>query len=110
METVLDKLVSATVSRDVPLQPTTTEKVLVQETGDSKPDEQLLTELTGSSETSQSGPVIDETVQTEPVKSDQAAQQTTELIKKDILNRLTDQSGPEDERIDHSSAGDSSDA
>jgi ABC-2 type transport system ATP-binding protein len=113
METVLDKLVSATVSHDLPQQPPTTEKVLVQESSGSEPDEQLLTELTGSAETTQPEPVIDETIQTEPVESGQTPQQAQEQVKKDILDRLTDRSGPEDESnkpIDYSSAGDSSDA
>jgi ABC-2 type transport system ATP-binding protein len=114
METVLDKLVSAPVSHDLPQQPPTTEKVLVQESSDSEPDKQLLTELTSSAETSQPEYVTDKTVQTEPVEPGQMPPEEQEQIKKDILDRLImDRPGPEDEHhrpIDHSSAGDSSDA
>jgi len=113
MEAILEKLVSAPVSEEVPQQAATTEKTLVNESGISKPDEQLLTELAGTIETSQPEPTTNETVQTEPVESGQAPQKNQEQVKKDILDRLTDRSisqNKQDKQTDNSSAGDSGDA
>jgi ABC-2 type transport system ATP-binding protein len=86
VENILDKLVSAPVSQENLQQAPTTEKVLTDECSGDEPDEQMLTELTGSAHTSRSESADeDEKVQTEPVESQQAPQQTQDKVKNDIL-------------------------
>ncbi len=91
VEKILDKLVSAPVSQETSVEAPTTEKV-VQTESIPEPDEQLLTKLSGSSETVQSEPVIrSEQVETEPVESEAT---DPEQIKKNVLDHLTDNSDP----------------
>ncbi len=98
VENILDKLVSAPVSKEISQKAPITEKVVHSESSAPEPDEQLLTKLTSSADTSQSESVVrDERIQTEPVESQQAPQQTQEQVKKDILDRLTDRSGSQGE-------------
>ena len=86
VEKILDKLVSAPVSQETSDEPPSTEKV-VQVESSPEPDEQLLTKLSGSSETVQSEPVIrSEQVETEPVESEAS---DPEQIKKNVLDNLT---------------------
>jgi len=98
VENILDKLVSAPVSQETLQETPTTKKVLASESSKPEPDEQVLTELTGSTDTSQSESAAeDETVQTEPVESQQARQETQEQVKKDILDRLTNRTESQSE-------------
>ncbi len=86
VEKILDKLVSAPVEQETSDQLPATEKVLQTESTP-EPDEQLLTKLSGSSETVQSEPVIgSEQVETEPVESEVP---DPEQIKKNVLDNLT---------------------
>ena len=89
---ILDKLVSAQVSQEISDEPPTTEKVdKVESTPET--NEQLLTKLSGSSETIQSEPVINnEQIETEPVES-----KTPDpgQIKKDVLDHLANKSDPD---------------
>jgi len=110
-ETILDKLVSASVSQEGSPESPTTEKVVPVESSEPEPDEQLLSKLTGSAEPSQPEPVVrDEKVTTQPVES-KAAQ--AEHINKSILDQLTGRSRPQgedEEQTDKLQAGDVGDA
>jgi ABC-2 type transport system ATP-binding protein len=91
VEKILDKLVSTPISQETSEKPPTTEKV-IQIESIPEPDEQLLTKLTGSTETVQSEPVVkDNNAKTEPVESEIP---DSEQIKKDVLDHLTGDSGP----------------
>ena len=91
VEKILDKLVSASVSQETSDEPPATEKV-VQTENVPEPDEQMLTKLSGSSETVQAEPVSgSEQVETEPVESDVP---DPEEIKKNVLDNLTGKSDP----------------
>jgi ubiquinone biosynthesis protein Coq4 len=110
-EDILDKLVSAPVSKESLPESPTTEKVVPVESLTPEPDEQLLSKLTGSAEPSQPEPVVrDEKVTTQPVESE-AAQ--AEQVNKSILEKLTGRSRPQgedEEQTDKSQAGDVGDA
>jgi ABC-2 type transport system ATP-binding protein len=110
-EDILDKLVSAPVSKESLPESPTTEKVVPVESLAPQADEQLLSKLTGSAEPSQPEPVVrDEKVTTQPVESE-AAQ--AEHINKSILEKLTGRSRPQgknEEQTDKSQAGDVGDA
>ena len=112
-EDVLTQLVSAPISQQAPPKAPATEKVLTAETPGPKPDEQLLSKLTGSAETFQPKSIVkDEEAKTEPVGPQSPRQ---EQVKKSILDRLTGRSAPQDEgedkdETDRSQAGDSGDA
>jgi len=121
-EDILDKLVSAPVSKESLPESPTTEKVVPVESLTPQPDEQLLSKLTGSAETSPPESVIrdesrpsdglDEKVTTQPVESE-AAQAGQEQINKSILEKLTGRSRPQgedEEQTDKSQAGDVGDA
>jgi len=112
LENILDKLVSAGVSREAPQEPPTTEQVVPVETSEPRPDEQLLSKLTESAEPAQTKPgVTDRKVKTEPVEP--RAPQQAEQTKKSILDQLTGRSVARNEdrkRADNSQTGDSSDA
>lgn len=91
VEKILDKLVSASVSQETSDEPPATDKV-VQTENVPEPDEQMLTKLSGSSETVQAEPVSgSEQVETEPVESDVP---DPEQIKKNVLDNLTGNSDP----------------
>ncbi|MHC4533198.1 MAG: ABC transporter ATP-binding protein [Planctomycetota bacterium] len=107
-EDILDKLVSAPVSKDSPAEPPTTEKVIPVESSDSEPAEQLLSKLTSSTEPDTS--VRNEQITTQPVES-QAPQ--TEQVNESILDQLTGKQstqGQDKEPTDKSQAGDVGDA
>ena len=89
VEKILDKIVSAPIAEDSERKVSITEQVVHTESVTPGHDEQLLTELTGPTEASESQPVFnEEKVRKEPVKPQQ------EQIKKDILDRLTGPSSP----------------
>ena len=119
-EDILDKLVSAPVSKESLSESPTTEKVVPVESITPQADEQLLSKLTGSAEPSQPVPVVrdesrpsdglDEKVTTQPVESE-APQ--AEQVNKSILDQLTGRSRPQgedEEKTDKSQAGDVGDA
>ncbi len=98
VENILDKLVSAPVSQETLQEAPTTKKVPVSKDSGTEPDEQILTELTSTTDTSQPESAAgDEKVQTEQVESQQAPQQTQEQVKKDILDRLTNRTNSQSE-------------
>jgi ABC-2 type transport system ATP-binding protein len=110
VESILDKLVSAPVSKESEAKSSTTEKVAT-EIVKPKADEQLLSKLTSSVERSESKAVNkEEKIKTEPVKS--PAQQQ-EYVKEDILSKLTGDSDTlsrDKDKTDKPQAGDSGDA
>ncbi len=115
VESILDKLVSTSVSRESSLETVKTEKVI---SADSVPkaDKQLLDVLTRPAEQfQQSGTVVnDEEVKTESVEPQPPNQEPGQKqIKKSILDQLTRGStsqGEDKEQSDKSQAGDSGDA
>ena len=91
-ENIIDKLVSAPVSRQAPPQSEKTEQVVPVETTDPKPDDRLLRKLTRPAKPEQPKPVArDRKITTQPVKSEVPK---PEQIRKSILDRLTDSSSP----------------
>ncbi len=99
LENILDKLVSSPVSKETSQEAPTTEKVPVDEDSGTEPDKQLLTELTGTAETSQSeSDAGEEKTRTEPVESEQVPQETQDQVKKDILDRLTGRPGSQNDK------------
>jgi len=111
-EDILDKLVSALVSKDSPAEPPATEKVIPVESSDSEPAEQLLSKLAGSTEpeAEPEASVRNEQITTQPVES-QAPQ--AEQVNKSILDQLTGRQstqGQDKEPADKSQAGDIGDA
>ena len=93
VEKILDKLVSAPVAEDNAQQVSITEQVVYDEKTAPVHNEQLLTELTGSAETSESQPEAQEPkVEEEQFESQQSHRDGQ--VKKDILDRLTDPSNP----------------
>jgi len=110
VENILDKLVSAPISRRAEEERTVTEKVAATESTKPHADEQLLSKLTGSPETSESQAVTIEKIQTEPVENTTAAQ---EQVREDVLDKLTGGSGAENRNKDKTEkpqAGDIGDA
>ena len=92
-ESILDKLVSAPVSRQSIPQEPTTEQVVPVETSEPKPDDKLLRELSKPAETVQPKPVAhNKKVQTQPVETKVPK---PEKDKKNILEQLTDRSTPQ---------------
>jgi ABC-2 type transport system ATP-binding protein len=109
VESILDKLVSAPISKQASGEIPATEKVAA-ESVKPKADERLLSKLTGSVEQSESEAVTREKIETEPVESP-APQQ--EQVKDDILNKLTGGSGAlsrDRDKTDKPQAGDPGDA
>ncbi len=111
VESILDKLVSTAVSQQAFPEGPTTEEVAAAESSESAPDEQLLSELTGSGEPLGPKPVVgNEKVETEPVKPHAPE---PEQVKKSVLDQLTGGSALQSEdkqETDKSQAGDSGDA
>ncbi|MHC4121702.1 MAG: ABC transporter ATP-binding protein [Planctomycetota bacterium] len=111
VENILDKLVAAPIAPEVSEQAAVTEDVTADAGSESRPDEQLLGKLTGSSQTDrteEAAPV--EKVETEAVETPAPE---TEQVRKNILDRLTEGSaepGEQEERTDNSRAGGSGDA
>jgi ABC-2 type transport system ATP-binding protein len=105
-ENILDKLVSSSVSPEVPSKPPTTQQAVPIETSEPKPDEQLLSKLTEQTNLPESEPVVE----TKPVEP-QAPRK--EHIKKSILDRLTNRSSTQNTnggQTDKPQAGDSGNA
>jgi ABC-2 type transport system ATP-binding protein len=111
VENILDKLVASPIAPEVSEQAAITEDVTADAGSESRPDEQLLGKLTGSSQTDrteEAAPV--ERVETEAVETPAPE---TEQVRKNILDRLTEGSAEPDEqeeRTDDSHAGGSGDA
>jgi len=110
-EDILDKLVSAPISQEGSPKTQTTEKVVPVERPTPEPDEQLLSKLAGSAESSSPEPVVkDEQVTTQPVESEAPL---AEQINESILEKLTGRrppQGEDKEQTDKSQAGDVGDA
>jgi ABC-2 type transport system ATP-binding protein len=102
-ENILDKLVSAPVSRETPQDSPKTEQVVPVETSEPKPDDGLLHKLSKPDKPLQPRPVErDRKVKKQPVKSKAPE---PEEIRKSILDRLTNSSSPQNddsEQIDRS--------
>ncbi len=91
-ENIIDKLVSAPVSRQTPPQSPKTGQVVPVETTEPKPDDRLLRKLTKPAKPEQPKPVArDRKITTQPVKSEVPK---PEQIRKSILDRLTESSSP----------------
>jgi len=109
VESILDKLVSAPVSKQASGDIPATEKVAADSAGP-KADEQLLSKLTSSVEPSESKTVSTEKIKTEPVESPTERQ---EKVRDDILDKLTGGSGAlgrNKDKTEQPQAGDSGDA
>ena len=110
VESILDKLVSAPVSKESEAKSPTTEKVTTESV---KPqaDEQLLSKLTSSIEPAEPGTAAgEEKIQTEPVEP---LPQQPEQVREDILNKLTggsDALSRDKGKTEKPQAGDSGDA
>jgi ABC-2 type transport system ATP-binding protein len=108
-EDILDKLVSASVSKETSTEsPTTeTEKVTPVEGTEPEPAEELLSKLTGSTEQPElQTSVTGEQITTQPVESDTPQ---TEQVNKSILDQLTGSQQNQEqnkEQTDKSQAGD----
>jgi len=111
VENILDKLVSAPISKQAPEESPTLEKVAAAEISSPKADEKLLSRLTHSPEPSESKAVTkEEKIKTEPVES-QTRQE--EQVRENILDRLTGGSGTKSQDRDKTEkpqAGDSGNA
>jgi len=105
-QNILDKLVAAPVSPQVPSEPPKTKQVVPIDDSESKPDEQLLSKLTGQPEPVQPEPVVI----TKPVED--YTTKKPEQIKKSILDQLTDRSTPKkaDKEQTDKNKGDSTNA
>ncbi len=109
VESILDKLVSAPISKNASGEIPATEKVAAVESARPKADEQLLSKLTSASEPSESKAVRRE-IKTEPVESQPRRQ---EQARENILDKLTGGSGTKSQDKDKTEkpqAGDSGDA
>jgi ABC-2 type transport system ATP-binding protein len=100
-QSILDKLVTAPVSPDVPSELPETKQVVPVDDSESKPDEQLLDKLTGRPE-----PVV----VTKPVEDHNIKE--PEQIKKGVLDRLADRPTIQENDKDRTDTnkGDSTDA
>jgi len=111
VESILDKLVSAPISKQAAGEIPATEKVAAAESSSHKADEKLLSKLTSSSEPFESKAVRrEEKIKTEPVESQTRRQ---EQVKENILDKLTGGSGTKSQDKDKTEkpqAGDSGDA
>jgi ABC-2 type transport system ATP-binding protein len=91
-EDIIDKLVSAPISRQTPPESEKNEQVVPVETTEPKPDDKLLRKLTKPAKPEQPKPVArDRKITTPPVKSEVPK---PEQIRKSILDRLTESSSP----------------
>jgi ABC-2 type transport system ATP-binding protein len=103
---ILDKLVSATVSKEPSPKPASTEQVSQAKIPETKTDEQLLRKLTEKTEPAQPKPVV----KPEPPQPETDRHEQTQ---KNILDQLTDSSAVKDDDVeqpDKSREGDSGDA
>jgi ABC-2 type transport system ATP-binding protein len=100
-ESILDKLVSAPESREVPSVSPATKQVVPLEMPQPKPDEQLLSKLTEQPQPASPKPVVEtKKVEPQPKPKEQSG--------KSILDRLTDRSS--DQGADEKKAGDAGNA
>ncbi|MHC4573517.1 MAG: ABC transporter ATP-binding protein [Planctomycetota bacterium] len=108
VENILDKLVSAPVSREVLPETTTTKLPGTVETPEKGPDEQLLSKLTEQVPPSDLKPVAE----TEPVQADPDGPEEKGQTQKSILDRLAGRSTPPEEETERTdtSQGDRGDA
>jgi len=112
-DNILDKLVSATVSKETPMEAPKTRQVIPTEVPEREPDKDLLSKLTKTVEPAQPKPVIqNEKVKTEPVEPKTFEK---EHVKKNILDRLTGRFTERDKHReqaeeDKSQTGDAGDA
>ena len=94
-ESILDKLVSAPVSRRTAQDSSKTEQVVPVETSESKPDDKLLNELSKPTEPARPKPVERaEKAGTQPVETETPK---PEQVKESILDQLTNPSTPRDD-------------
>jgi ABC-2 type transport system ATP-binding protein len=111
VENILDKLVSAPISKQASGETPTTEKVAAVESAKPKADEKLLSKLTSSVEPSESKAVAgEEKNKTEPVESQTHRQ---EQVRENILEKLTggsDALSQNKDKTEKPQAGDSGDA
>jgi ABC-2 type transport system ATP-binding protein len=110
VESILDKLVSAPISKQAAGEIPATEKVAAAESDKPQADEQLLSKLTRSPERFESQAVTREKIQTEPVEATTAGQ---EQVREDILDKLTGGSiagRDKKEKTEKPQAGESGDA
>jgi len=111
VESILDKLVSAPVSKQASDEVSATEKVAAAESARPKADEKLLSKLTSSVKPSESKVVTkEEKIETEPVESQT---QREEQVRENILDKLTEGSGAlsrDKDKTGKPQAGDSGDA
>ena len=104
-EDILEKLVSTPLSSQSSPTADATEQVTPVEISETKPDEQLLSELTGPREPAQTEPVV----KTKPVEPESVETEQNQ-IRRDVLNELTrDEADSKREQADNRQ-GDSSDA
>ena len=109
-QNILDKLVSAPVSPDTPAEPPAAEKTVPAEAIGSKPDEQLLSELTEPARPLQPVPA-DKMLTTQPVETD--VPPPKDRVREDVLDELTGGSKPQTEQpgpTDNTQPGESGDA
>jgi ABC-2 type transport system ATP-binding protein len=91
-ESILDKLVSAPVTRKTAPDSPRTEQVVPVETSETRPDGKLLSELSKPDKPVQPKPVArSRKVETQPVETEPKPEQ----VKKSILDQLTDRSTPQ---------------
>ena len=110
VENILDKLVSAPISRQAAEETAATEKVAAAESAEPKADEQLLSKLTSSTEQSEFQAVTREQIQTEPVETTTTGQ---EQVREDVLDKLTggsDTGSNNKDKTEKPQAGDPGDA
>ncbi|MBN2313267.1 MAG: ATP-binding cassette domain-containing protein [Sedimentisphaerales bacterium] len=110
-ESILDKLVSASVSEGTPQEPPTTQKVVAAADSGSEPDKELLSRLTRTIEPPQPTPKARDTVEAQPVHAPSPVEE--DQVKEDILDKLVGRKRSEEGRTqptDTSQAGDTGDA
>jgi len=95
---ILDKLVSASVSRETPSEPTATEQVVGVDTSEPESDEQLLRKLTKPAEPARPGPVPpNRKITTEPVKPKAHEQdEDKKSILDQLIRQMPDSTSPKD--------------
>jgi len=111
-ENILDRLVTGSVPEKISQEPHTIKQVVPIENSESKPNEQLLRNLTEPAEPAQPKPVVrEEEVKTKPIEPSTPEQANSaeaatspreggEQVKKSILDQLTGRSTARDERCE----------
>lgn len=108
-EDILDKLVSAPVSREPPTEPPATEKVVAAESSEPEPDEQILSELTAPTVQAEIEVSKTDLQITTPLESEAQQQHVNKSILDQLTGRQSNQ-GQDKEKTDKSQAGDVGDA